>query len=64
MQPFGSPNNANVLTIDVPPQWAGTVPEKSTGPNLWVRTGCPLRSHDEPSPVRNRRLRWPVRLQL
>ena len=40
MQPFGAPNNANVLTIDVPPQWAGTVPEKSTGPNLWVRTGC------------------------
>jgi hypothetical protein len=40
MQPYGSLNNANVLTIDIPPEWVGTVPKKSSGPNIWARTGC------------------------
>ena len=40
MQPVGAANNANVLTIDVPPQWASTGPVKSIGPNIWARTGC------------------------
>jgi hypothetical protein len=30
----------NVLTIDIPPQWADTSPKGSIGPNIWVRTGC------------------------
>ena len=30
----------NVLTIDIPPQWADTSPDGSIGPNIWVRTGC------------------------
>jgi len=30
MQPFGSPNNANVLTIDIPKEWANTGPNKSS----------------------------------
>ncbi len=46
MQPAGSANNANVLTIDVPPEWEDTVCAqgdptcKATGPRLWARTGC------------------------
>ena len=40
MQPYGAPNNANVLTIDVPPQWESTGPIHSHGPNFWARTGC------------------------
>jgi hypothetical protein len=30
----------NVLTIDIPPEWADTSPSGSIGPNIWVRTGC------------------------
>ncbi len=40
MLPAGSPNNTNVLTIDVPSEWEDTSPKGSTGPNFWVRTGC------------------------
>ena len=40
MQPVGSANNANVLTIDIPPQSANTGPKKSIGPNFWARSGC------------------------
>jgi hypothetical protein len=40
MQPLGSPNNTNIITIDVPQGWADTGPVHSTGPNLWARTGC------------------------
>ncbi|MDO8430828.1 MAG: thaumatin family protein [Candidatus Binatus sp.] len=40
LKPAGSPNNANVLTIDIPPQWENTKPEGSVGPRLWARTGC------------------------
>ena len=40
MQPYGSPNLANVLTIDIPPQWESTGPLHSHGPNIWARTGC------------------------
>ena len=29
MQPVGAANNANVLTIDVPPQWAAIHPDRS-----------------------------------
>ena len=40
MQPFGSPNNANVLTIDIPPQWYGQFAKGGVAPNFWGRTGC------------------------
>ena len=40
MQPYGAPNNTNVLTIDVPPQWESTGPIHSHGPNFWARSGC------------------------
>lgn len=40
MKPFGSPNNGNVLTIDIPPAWAANVKEGSIAPNIWARTGC------------------------
>jgi len=40
MGPVGSANHANVLTIDIPPEWAGTKVEGSIAPNIWVRTGC------------------------
>ena len=40
MLPVGSPNHANVLTIDIPSEWENTSPKGSTGPNFWVRTGC------------------------
>jgi hypothetical protein len=40
MKPYGSPNNANVLTIDIPPQWDNTKAEGSVAPNIWARTGC------------------------
>ncbi len=44
MQPYGTTdsngNPLNVLTIQVPPQWAYSVPKGSTGPNIWARTGC------------------------
>ncbi len=33
-------NLQNVLTIDIPVEWEGTIPEGSLGPVLWVRTGC------------------------
>jgi hypothetical protein len=38
MEPVGS--GKNFLTIDIPPQWLSTGPEKSLGPILWARTGC------------------------
>jgi hypothetical protein len=38
MEPVGS--GKNFLTIDIPPQWLSTGPEKSLGPNFWARTGC------------------------
>lgn len=36
---------ANVITLDIPPQWASTGAKRRndpspTGPNIWVRTGC------------------------
>lgn len=46
MQPYGSPNNTNVLTIDIPPEWTntkcavGVTDCPALGPNIWVRTGC------------------------
>jgi hypothetical protein len=40
MLPAGSPNNANVLTIDIPADWENTSPKGSVGPNFWARTGC------------------------
>ncbi len=48
MQPVGSANNANVLTIDIPVGWENTVCPKSAhgmcqgiiGPRFWPRTGC------------------------
>jgi hypothetical protein len=40
MEPVGSPNFANVLTIDIPQEWENTSPEGSVGPNFWARTGC------------------------
>ncbi|MBV8073683.1 MAG: hypothetical protein JO270_27570 [Acidobacteriaceae bacterium] len=40
MGPVGSPDHANVLTIDIPPQWADTSPLGSSSPNIWARTGC------------------------
>ncbi len=40
MQPFGAPNNANVLTVDIPPQWYGQFAKGGVAPNFWARTGC------------------------
>jgi hypothetical protein len=40
MEPAGSSNHANVLTIDIPKEWEDTAPEGSIGPNFWARTGC------------------------
>jgi len=40
MKPAGSPNNGNVLTIDIPQAWASTIKEGSIAPNIWARTGC------------------------
>ena len=40
MQAYGSANNANVLTIDVPPQWYGQFKTGGVAPNFWGRTGC------------------------
>ena len=48
MQPVGSANHANVLTIDIPVQWENTICPKSAhgmcegiiGPRFWPRTGC------------------------
>jgi len=40
MQPYGTPNNANVLTIDIPPQWYGQFQSGGVAPNFWGRTGC------------------------
>jgi hypothetical protein len=40
MKPAGSPNNGNVLTIDIPAAWAATTTEGSIAPNIWARTGC------------------------
>jgi hypothetical protein len=45
MEPTGSPNNSNVLTIDIPPEWEDTkcapgVACMAGGPRLWARTGC------------------------
>jgi len=43
MQPF-DPNNwsnqANIITIDIPPEWSNTAKKGSHGPNIWARTGC------------------------
>jgi hypothetical protein len=46
MLPKGSPNNGNILTIDIPPEWEDTVcPQDfgkcgALGPRFWPRTGC------------------------
>jgi len=40
MQPYGSQNHQNILTIDIPPTWENTKTEGSVAPNLWTRTGC------------------------
>ncbi len=40
MQPYSSESNANVLTIDVPPQWYGQFKKGGVAPNFWARTGC------------------------
>ncbi|MGH3643158.1 MAG: hypothetical protein ACRDUX_29510 [Mycobacterium sp.] len=46
MQPKGAPNNGNILTIDIPAGWEGTVcPQDNSncgalGPRFWPRTGC------------------------
>ena len=46
MLPKGAPNNGNVLTIDVPPEWEDTVCAQdfancgALGPRFWPRTGC------------------------
>jgi len=40
MQPYGTANNANVLTIDIPPQWYGQFMKGGVAPNFWARTGC------------------------
>lgn len=40
MKPFPSPNHGNVLTIQIPPEWADTKGIGSIAPNIWVRTGC------------------------
>jgi hypothetical protein len=46
MLPKGAPNNGNVLTVDVPPEWEDTVcPQDfagcaALGPRFWPRTGC------------------------
>ncbi|MDX2169952.1 MAG: thaumatin family protein [Deltaproteobacteria bacterium] len=46
MQPKGAPNNANILTIDIPPEWEGTQCPQSNqdcqanGPRFFPRTGC------------------------
>ena len=40
MQPAGSANNANVLTVDIPPQWYGQFQTGGVAPNFWGRTGC------------------------
>ncbi|MGH7787118.1 MAG: hypothetical protein ACRERC_09660 [Candidatus Binatia bacterium] len=46
MLPKGSPNNGNILTIDIPPAWEGTeCPQtnkecKANGPRFFARTGC------------------------
>jgi FG-GAP-like repeat len=38
MEPVGT--GRNFLTIDIPPEWLSTGPEKSIGPIFWARTGC------------------------
>jgi hypothetical protein len=46
MQPKGAPNNGNILTIDIPPEWENTVCPQSNpncganGPRFFARTGC------------------------
>ncbi|MGH6838770.1 MAG: thaumatin family protein [Methylocella sp.] len=40
MRRYGSPNNENILTIDIPPAWEATIGAGSVGPNFWARTGC------------------------
>jgi hypothetical protein len=40
MEPAGSPDHKNVLTIDIPPAWAADIAKGSIAPNLWARTGC------------------------
>ncbi|MGC2110765.1 MAG: thaumatin family protein [Candidatus Korobacteraceae bacterium] len=40
MQPYKSGSDANVLTIDIPPQWYGQFKTTGVAPNFWVRTGC------------------------
>ncbi|WP_045227392.1 hypothetical protein [Methyloterricola oryzae] len=34
MKPAGSPNNANVITLDIPPEWADTKKDGSVAPNI------------------------------
>ena len=46
LQPKGAPDNGNILTIDIPPQWEDTVCPQDNGdcgalgPRFWPRTGC------------------------
>ena len=39
MQPYTPGSTANVLTIDIPPQWYGQHVKGQTS-NFWARTGC------------------------
>jgi len=46
MAPKGAPDNTNILTIDIPPEWEGTACPQSNpacganGPRFFARTGC------------------------
>jgi hypothetical protein len=40
MAPKGSPNNTNVLTIDIPAAWEHAIGAGAVAPNIWARTGC------------------------
>ena len=40
MRPYPAVNDANVLTIDIPPQWYGQFASGGVAPNFWARTGC------------------------
>ena len=46
MAPKGAPDNKNILTIDIPPEWEGTACPQSNpacganGPRFFARTGC------------------------
>ncbi len=40
MQAYGAPNNANVITIDIPTEWEGQFGSGGEQPIIWARTGC------------------------